>query len=363
MVNLNLALNNLSFGFCSYHILKELHKQGLEYNLFPIAGNMDISTFDKTTPELAQYIQRCAAKAATSYSRKDPAFRLWHISGSEASQSNDNYLFVFHELDSLTPLEVNILNNQTKIFVSSNYSKKVFESYGVTVPVVYIPLGFDNTHFVKTNKKYYNSDIVVWSIFGKLEHRKRHEKTIRAWLKKFGNNSNHMLHLHVYNPFLKPEQNNAALMNILEGKRYSNINAIGYTRTLSELNENYNASSIVLDMSGAEGWSLPSFTCVGLGKHAVIHNVTAHKEWATDKNAVLVEPESKIEVYDGVFFNKGGPINQGNIFDWNEDSFIAACDKALSRYKNSPLNTEGLNIQTEFTWEKTVDKILQEISV
>jgi hypothetical protein len=361
MLNVNLAINNLSFGFCSYNILQEFFKRGIQPNLFPIAGNVDLSTFDKSTPEFHQFIQSCAQKAPLSYSRKDPSFRLWHITQSEFSQSNDNYLFVFHELDSLTPLEVNILNNQTKIFVSSNYTKQVFESYGVKVPVVFIPLGFDSSHFKTTNKKYYADDITVWSIFGKLEHRKRHAKTIKSWLKKYGNNPKHMLHLHVYNTFLKPEDNNTALANILEGVRYSNVNPIGYTKTLTELNENYNAANIVLDMSGAEGWSLPSFTCVGLGKHAVVHNVTAMKEWATDKNAVLVEPENKIEVYDGIFFNKGNPINQGNIFDWNENAFIAACETAETRFKNNPVNTAGLDIQKDFTWASTVDKILENI--
>lgn len=361
MLNVNLALNNLSFGFCSYHILQEFYKRGIQPNLFPIAGNIDLNTFDKTTPEFNQYVQTCAQKASLTYSRKDPSFRLWHISQSEFSQSNDNYLFVFHELDALTPLEVNILNNQTKIFVSSNYTKQVFENYGVKVPVIFIPLGFDSLHFKNTGKKYYNNDVTVWSVFGKLEHRKRHAKTIKAWLKKYGNNPKHMLHLHVYNPFLKPEDNNQALVNILEGVRYSNVNAIGYTKTLSELNENYNAANIILDMSGAEGWSLPSFSCVGLGKHAVVHNVTAMKDWATDKNAVLVEPARKIEVYDDVFFRRNGPLNQGNIFDWDEDAFVNACEKALVRYQNNPLNTAGLEIQKDFTWAKTVDKILENI--
>src|SRR4051812_4922797 len=112
MLNVSVALNSLSFGFVSYHILREMLAKQLLPNIFPIAGNTDISTFDKTPPELKQYIEMCINKSITMYSRKDPCFRLWHLSGSESSVSNDNYLFAFHELDSLTALELNIVNNQ-----------------------------------------------------------------------------------------------------------------------------------------------------------------------------------------------------------------------------------------------------------
>lgn len=358
-LNVSTPLNNLSFGFVSYHILRELHRRGIEPNWFPIA-NADLSTFDQTPPQFAEYLQRCGNKAQSSYSRAFPRLILWHIAGSEASPSDKNYLFTFHELDQLTPLEVNVLNNQTKVFVSSHYTKQVFEAHGVTVPVVFIPLGFDSNHFRPTNKKYDKSR-TVWSIFGKLERRKRHEKTIRAWLKKYGNDPKHMLHLHVYNSFLKPEDNQTLLNNIFEGKRYSNVNPLGYTKTLSEYNECLNVTDIVLDMSGAEGWSLPSFHCVGLGKHAVIHNVTAMKDWATSENAVLVEPETKISVVDGVFFHPNTSTNVGNIFDYNEDAFLTACDTALIRHKTSLINMAGLKLKDDFTWANTVDLILKEI--
>lgn len=360
-INASLALNSLSFGFCSYHILSEFQKRGLEVNLFPIGGNTDTSAFDKATPELKSWTEDAIRRAPSSYSRNNPGFKLWHIAGSEASESRDNHLFVFHELDSLTPIEVNILNNQKKIFVSSNYTKQVFERNGVKTPIVFIPLGFDSQHFSVVQKRYYKEDVVVWSIFGKLEHRKRHAKTIRAWLNKYGNNPKHMLHLHVYNNFLKPEDNNAEINKIFQGQRFTNVNLIGYTKTLSELNECYNATNIVIDMSGAEGWSLPGFTCVGLGKHAVVHNVTAMKDWATSQNAVLVEPTSKIPVYDGIFFRSGNSINQGNIFDYAEPDFYKACDEALARYQQTPINLAGLALQNKFTWKNTVDQILANI--
>ena len=122
-------------------------------------------------------------------------------------------------------------------------------------------------------------------------------------------------------------------------------------------NDFLNSGNIIIGMSGAEGWGLPEFQSVALGKHAVILNATAYKEWATPENSVLVEPNGKTEAYDGVFFKKGGDFNQGNIYTFDEDDFIEGCEKAIERFKESPVNTAGLELQSKFTYSKTVDAL------
>jgi len=361
-LNASLAINNLSFGFCSYHILSELKSRNISPNLFPIGGNGDISCFDKAGADFGKYVQECATKATLSYSRSVPTLKFWHIAGSESSPSDKNYLYTCHETDTITPTELNILNNQTKIFTPSEYTKNVMESYGVKTPVVYIPFGFDSQHCFVTNKKYYSNPVTVWGVFGKFEDlRKAHTKVIRAWIKKFANNPAHVLHLHVYNNFFSADQNNQVIGNVFEGKRYSNINILPYTKTLSELNECYNAVDIVLDGGRGEAWSIPSFLVTALGKHAVVHNCTGLKSWANADNAVLVESTSKIRAVDGIFFHDGSATNQGNFFDFEESDFIVGMDKALDRKNNNKVNTHGLKLQQDFTWAKTVDKILKEM--
>ena len=112
-------------------------------------------------------------------------------------------------------------------------------------------------------------------------------------------------------------------------------------------------------MSGGEGWGLPEFQSVGLGKHSVILNAHSYKGWANEKNSVLIEPSGKIPAYDNMFFKKGQPFNQGNINTFNEDEFIAACEEAIKRVESSPLNTSGLKIQENFTSSKTLDHLLK----
>jgi hypothetical protein len=115
-------------------------------------------------------------------------------------------------------------------------------------------------------------------------------------------------------------------------------------------------------MSGGEGWGLPEFQSVSIGKHAIILNAHAYKEWANEENSVLVEPNGKIEAYDGMFFQKGSQYNQGNIFDFNQDDFLSACDKAVDRVKLNRSNAKGLELQAKFSSEKLAQNVLNIIN-
>jgi len=46
-------------------------------------------------------------------------------------------------------------------------------------------------------------------------------------------------------------------------------------------------------MSGGEGWGLPEFQSVALGKHGVILNSSGYQDWANEKNTVMVQPNGK----------------------------------------------------------------------
>ena len=98
-----------------------------------------------------------------------------------------------------------------------------------------------------------------------------------------------------------------------------------------------------------------------MGKHAVILNASAYKEWANEDNSVLVNPSGKIPVYDNMFFKEGTPYNQGNIYDFNEDEFISACEEVIEKVKTKRVNEEGLLLQEKFTYEKTTDSILEKM--
>jgi hypothetical protein len=222
-----------------------------------------------------------------------------------------------------------------------------------------VPIGFD-PDFYKTNRAYLLGK-THFGLIGKLEKRKHTAKIIQLWAKKYGNNYNYQLSCCITNPFFQPQQMNQAIGQILEGKRYGNINFLPYLKTNSEVNDLLNAVDIDLSgLSGGEGWNLPSFNATALGKWSVVLDATSHKDWATTTNSILVSSNGKEDAEDGIFFKKGNPFNQGQIYTFDDDEVVAAMELAEGKAKHP--NTEGEKLKEDFTYEKTVDKLLEEMS-
>ncbi len=353
----NLPLNPTSFGQVSFGILRELFKRKEEIILFPI-GNVDASTQEQD-PEFFNWIQNSIRISTEKFSRDWPIFKLWHLNGSLESYSNNQVLFTFYEVDSPTLTELNIIKNNKKVLFSSNYSISVYKNYSID-NVDYLPLAFDSTHFKLEKPK--DKDGIYFGLFGKLEpQRKRHIKALQAWVKKYGNQHGYYLNCAIFNPFIDPKVQNNILGQALEGKTYWNINFLSYMQQNSVYNNTLNNTDIVMAMSGGEGWGLPEFQSVALGKHCIGLNAHAYKEWMNEDNAVLINPSSKIPCYDNMFFRQGMEYNQGNIFDWNENDLIDGFEKVEQRFKQNPINKKGLELQQKFTFEKMVNQIISNL--
>ncbi|MEK6880900.1 MAG: hypothetical protein AABY22_14870, partial [Nanoarchaeota archaeon] len=260
--------------------------------------------------------------------------------------------------------ETNILNSYQKIFVTSQFTKRVFCDYGIRSPVIFCPLGFDNIHFSRLENQKVLDDCVVFSVFGKFEARKAHKKVIQSWIKKYGANPKVRLHTYIQNNFLRPEQQNAVYSEIFENQRPPfNVTIFPFQPTNSLMNGHYNATNIVLDMSGGEGISLCSLTCIALGSQGVVLNCSAMKDWLSFVDHIVkINPNSKRLAVDNMFFFQNSPFNTGNFFDFDTDEFIAGCEEAIKRYEANPINKAGFVLQEEYSYKKGVDIILKEIN-
>jgi glycosyltransferase involved in cell wall biosynthesis len=354
----NAPISSLSFGNVSVNILRELFKKNIDLIFFPIGDKAEMEAYDKIEPDFVKYLQAATNDRYSKISKDIPSLKLWHIFGSETRYSKNQSLFTFHEVSEVTNIEKNLLSLQDRIFVSSNYTKNIFNLNGLD-NVTHVPLGFDND-FQITNKTYLQ-DKIHFGILGKFENRKNTARIIKSWLKLFGNKPEYQLSCAITNPFLDKARFQNELLKVLEGKQYNNLNFVPYMQTNSEVNDYLNSIDIDLGgLSGAEGWNLPSFNATALGKWSVVINATAHKDWATKDNSILIEPSSLKDCYDDVFFKKGQSFNQGQFFDISDQEMDNAILKSLS-YAKIP-NPEGLKLQKQFTYEKTVETILCAIS-
>jgi hypothetical protein len=352
-------VNNLSFGNVTYNFLKELYKRDCHVVLFPIGEGLNFSAFDKADEDFKSWVQDCAKNRLTSIKQDMPTLKMWHLVQGEQRITPRQYLYTFYELDSPTAEEKCLASLQNKTFFSSSDAASRFTKGGCT-NASYIPIGFD-TDFYKTGKVYHK-DKVHFVLMGKFEKRKHTDKIIKMWAKKYGNKNDYQLTCCVTNPFFKPEQMQQVLQQTLQGQRYFNINFLPFLNTNSEVNELMNSADIDLTgLSGAEGWNLPAFNMTCLGKWSLVLNGSSHKDWATEENCILIEPSCKIPAHDGVFFKKGEQFNQGNIHDFDEEYVATKKDLAVETSK-AP-NIQGEQLQNNFTYKKTVDKILDAIKL
>ncbi len=353
---LNVPINTVSFGQVSTCVLRELYSRKAEPSIFPVGGSVDLSS-QEVDEGFVNWIKSSVDKSFKTHSRDTPIFKLWHLNGSLESLSKEQTLLTFYELDQPTPIELNIAKNQRKILFTSNFALNIFKEFGVS-NAHFLPLCFDHYNFQSTNKKYFEDDRITFNLVGKFEKRKHHAKVIGAWLKKFGNNKKYFLQCAIYNPFLKEEDNKNIFSQLLGGQAPFNVDFMGFLPKNNLYNDFLNSADIVVGMSGGEGWGLPEFHSVGVGKHAIILNAHAYKDWANEKNSTLVQPTGKIDAEDGMFFRKGEQYNQGTIFDFNEDDFISACEEAIKKVESNRVNEEGLKIQQDFHVSKTTDALL-----
>ena len=67
----------------------------------------------------------------------------------------------------------------------------------------------------------------------------------------------------------------------------------------------------------------------------------------------------RVAAYDGMFFHKGQPFNQGNIYDFNEEEFIVACENVTTKVQKNKVNEVGLALQETFSKDKFASNVIE----
>ncbi len=354
------ACNVLSFGNVSIALLREMHRRGLSPSLFPITADprvpFDLST-QKDDPAFAQWLHACSNSAQQRHSRKHPTLRLWHIADSIHSYSErGNDLLTFFELDQLTPMEINILRQQRKVYLTSRYAQSVFKLFGIESE--YLPLGFDSHNFAPLARRGHIDGVTSFLLAGKLEARKGHLQVLRLWAKRYGNNNAYRLNCALHNPFLPPGAFEQMVNQALEGKRYNNIVFLPWAPTNADYNSTLQSSEIVIAMSGGEGRDLPCYHATALGAWPVAMRAHAYLDYLTDENAVLVNPNGKRPAADGVHFAAQGQVNIGNLFSAADEDILAGLEEAERRVKTLGLNVKGMEL-AKVGYGAAVDTVLK----
>ena len=356
---LNVPYGNVSFGSVAYALTREIFKRGELPVIFPMFGQQPDLSAQVPDVEFDQKLNACINSSDQRWSRNGKAFCLWHLRGALNSYSkHGNSLLTFHELDSLTSTETNVLKQQSKIYVTSNFSKGVFSQYGIDAE--YLPIGFDSHNFRVLEKRPSIDGVIQYLLPGKWEARKNSGQVLRAWAKRYGNNAKYRLNCTVHNPFIPIERLNVMINEALGGQRYFNIQFLPWAPDNATYNVTLQSSQIVISMSGGESRDLPCYHATAMGAWPVAMKAHAFTDYLNDENAVLVSPNGKRPAADGIFFSAGGPFNVGNLFSFDDDAFIAGCEEAEKRVLSKGLNTNGLELQ-KLGYQQAVDILLRDL--
>lgn len=346
-------------GAVSISLLRELFKRGETPCVFPIMGQPPDLSAQVPDAAFNQKLEACIVSAFQRASRKAPSFCQWHINGSLSSFSDrGNHLLTYQELDQLTPSEINTLKQQAKVYVTSRFTIQMMAQYGIEA--TYLPIGFDAYNHKVLEKRPKAEGAISFLLPGKLERRKSHFQVLRAWAKRYGNNAAYRLNCAVHNPFLPPERAQAMIADALQGKQYWNIQFLPWAPDNATYNSTLQSSEIVIAMSGGEGRDLPCYHATAMGAWPVAMRAHAYLDYLNDSNAVLVSPNGKQPAADGVHFAPNGPFNVGNLFTFDDDAFIAACETAEQKVRTEGINTQGLTLQ-QTTYAEAVDILLKDL--
>lgn len=355
----NVPLGSVSFGQVSVALLREAYKAGHQPCIFPIGNQIDLST-QKEDKDFNNWLTSCLNKSFKVHKRSNPVIKFWHLSSGSESVSDRQILYSCFECDSPTEAEINTTKNNYKVIFPSDFNTNLFKEYGCD-NVHTIPFGFDSHNFSKLDKTYFDDGRISFLLPGKFEFtRKRTDKVIKSWIKRFGNNPKYFLNVAAFNVFLNPDQNKQLFINSLEGKNIPNVQFLNYMPHNSVYNDCLNANEIVISM-GTESFGLPEFQAICLGKHGVISNYGGHKQWVNSENSTLVNPSTKIPAYDNMFFHQGQIWNQGSFYDFNEDEFINACELTIKRVKENKENVEGKKLLDKFRYSDTFNQLIKHL--
>lgn len=352
-INLMAPINQLGYGVAGLNILKALQKY-CPVSLFPI-GQPQV-----TNQEDADAVKQGIDKARF-FDSKAPCVKVWHQHDMAQFIGKGEHIgFPIFELDTFSDLEKHHLSSVDRLFVCSEWAKKVvynqiekleidealgWASYSVDV----IPLGVDMNIF-KPAEALKNDKFIFFNC-GKWEIRKGHDILIEAFKQVAKEYDNVELWMMCSNPFNSPEENNRwhQLYN------HPKVKLIPRAETQSQV---YNIMSQVncgVFPSRGEGWNLELLEMMACGKNVITTDYSAHTEFCNNDNSSLIEIQNTEPAFDGKwFFNQG---NWAKIGDKEVDNLTNLMKLAVAQ-DCCEVNIAGIETAKKFSWDNTAMKIL-----
>ena len=351
-------INNLSYGNICCNLVDNLVKQGVKVCLKPIGG---INYIDD---HLVKSVKTSLENPQDEISSN---LIIWHHNQlSQFKKENClNIGFPIFEIDKFDENDVKNLNGMNNIFVTCNWYAKILKNY-TDRPIDIVNLGVNEKLFngkISKKKNYFNDERLTFINIGKWEIRKGHDvlpiilkkalnqfpvktRLVLLTFNRFISNQDHLDWENYYNKELKGCGIEVIINRVKEHSQVAEIMA---------------ASDIGLFPSRAEGWNMGLHEMLSLGKTCLVNNFSAHTEYCTSQNSILIGDNGNLEIedcFDGQwFFGKGSWVKY-------TDNLIDKWVEAVRRvvYEDFRIKQEiVVDSVKHLTWENSAKQIIKNI--
>ncbi len=104
------------------------------------------------------------------------------------------------------------------------------------------------------------------------------------------------------------------------------------------------------------------------GKKVISTNYSGNTEFCTHENCSLIEIMEKEEAFDGHFFDPSNLINSGSWMHFTNENEEQLIEYMRSYHKEKEengcikRNDKGIETAKKFSWDNTVDKIVESLN-
>jgi len=354
-LNLNAPIGFTGYGVAGINICKQLVANNYDVSLFPI-GNINTENQEDTN-----LMQGLSAKG-DSFDYDSPSLKIWHQFDLVNKIGRGKYTaYPFFELDKLKSLEVHHLNFPDQLIVASQWAKNILIDNGITRPITIAPLGVDRKVFRPQEgglqDPELDNDAYKFIAIGKWEVRKGYDILCELFNKAFESSDNVQLWILAssHESCFSKEELNQWHNYYLSSKLKSKIKIFPRIGSQIDVARIMASSNCGLFISRAEGWNLELLEMMSTGKPVITTNYSAHTEFATKDNSMLVDIDITEKAYDGKWFHGFG--NWAKIGKTQEDQIIEYMRLAYDQKLNS--NDNGIETANKFSWENTTQKIME----
>jgi len=340
----------LGYGHAGWEIVKSLKRQEHGICLFPLGSSIHMSQEDQIL------LQEIHSGSINYLDHQNPCLLIWHEFQliQQFTGKGDYIAFPFFEINQLDQVRIINLNYADKICVASQWAKQVLENNAIQSPITVVPLGVDTNIFYPTTRQ---EGPYKFFTVGKIEKRKCTELLADIFSAAFDINDEVELHVLCDSPLPQIKQQMSTIKERYKNSRLGDKVFIHgnkpFDRDLAEFIQSMDCG---LFLTRAEGFGLPILQSLACGKQVITTDYSAQTEFVNSNNSHLVNITELETAADGIWFNGLGTWAKiGNKEIEQCITYMRKC------YKDRQNNINGIETSKQFTWEKTVECLINSV--